>query len=371
MVAEMRSFRKTLDVALVAAGVILLRQLVVLLHQSKDTSLRPVEQLWAQQLSSSTASSSSSTPSPSSLAPFWQCTNGRSRDQKLAFVHVFKTAGSTFRALLGAYARTCRRGLLIVGDCSRYNPLRSNSTLQTGFGNDKARSCTSRTSSSRSNPQQALFAPGQAMDASVAASEVDLWVGHLPLGMCNDCRYITFVREPRHKFVSAFLYIHRAQAYTEAQAIAALQERIRAQAAKGAHYDGYGNYFLTPAQKARLAEERVSRPDQVQLMLDNLQNLPVLVGVVERMPASVALVRHWIDPMHQLKALFATVDGTNQALVVNRSKLSTSRIVNALERDAEMASMLREHLKYDQQIYEFAVDVHERQYQALLRQQEQ
>jgi len=54
---------------------------------------------------------------------------------------------------------------------------------------------------------------------------------------------------------------------------------------------------------------------------------------------------------------------------VNKSILSSSAVLLELEKDPEFMEILREYVKYDNQIHTFAMELHRRQYQAMQKAQ--
>jgi len=119
-------------------------------------------------------------------------------------------------------------------------------------------------------------------------------------------------------------------------------------------------------------------------MLRNLVEHKVVVGVVERMEQSLALIRHVLDDDDggggggdgHIGALGDTSGQANNSkgglpkqrndIVLNKSKRhSTDDIVAELEKDDEFVVLLRQFLRYDADVYDFALKLHERQHEWL------
>jgi hypothetical protein len=132
------------------------------------------------------------------------------------------------------------------------------------------------------------------------------------------------------------------------------------------------------------------------LIKSNLLGMRVMIGMVEQMTSSLAILRHLIDGRGELNAAWKALDTTSPAaakhptplhhhssmsepssrsneqlqqnkqrpLTLNKSRLSTTKIARLLlERDP---ALLNEHLRYEQDLYDFAMQIHIRQYQATI-----
>lgn len=127
------------------------------------------------------------------------------------------------------------------------------------------------------------------------------------------------------------------------------------------HYDGYTAYLLTPEQKeARLAVE-----DRVRLAKANLLDFNVLVGTVEAMGDSLELIRYAIngDGDPRVDAALAALDHKDGAGRSNASTLSSAALVEEIVRDTAARDKLRHVLRYETEIYDFAVEIHRQQVQ--------
>jgi Sulfotransferase family len=208
-------------------------------------------------------------------------------------------------------------------------------------------------------------------------------------------QYVVFFRDPLHKLVSGYLYNNRMRHnLTTEQATNALYDRIwkKHNAAQRLYHDGYASYLLTPRQKhiiSRLHKGGIKNTteDSIKHSMDviksNLLEMRVMVGIVEQMTSSLALLRHLIDGRGELTAAWKALDSSTsssaaaaaktseqlqrqeqnkQPFTLNKSRLSTSAIARRLQqRDA---ALFREHLRYEQDLYDFAMQIHERQYRA-------
>ncbi|EEC44216.1 predicted protein [Phaeodactylum tricornutum CCAP 1055/1] len=262
-----------------------------------------------------------------SLRTSWTCGNESSqtantaRKVKVIFVHVFKTAGSTFRELFQSYARRCHAGLAIVTECSGLSPnITTHWRNQRGFTSNKAapelcvrKRVLTREGRVYDSKTQGPFYP----TLEFMQHYVDLLIGHLPIGAHRhwpketsqvplsssnmtpvDAQYLTFVREPVHKYQR------------------------------------------------------------------------VMVGVVENMTESIALMRYVMDGGNELRELFGIVDSSNtksvadsgdansldgvdanstssKTLIRNKSSVSTDAVIQGLRENPQIAAALDKVLKYD------------------------
>lgn len=198
--------------------------------------------------------------------------------------------------------------------------------------------------------------------------------------------YVTFVRHPVDKYVSGKLFANKHENWSFQQAVDAIADKIQK---NNNHYDGYSKYLLTPEQKESTELREMS--EKVQAMKSNLAQNPVLIGVLEEMTDSLNLIRYVInhdaDPkvnrmldMLDTSAAAATPSGkddekgsttttTTPRSIRNKSKLSTSKIVQELQKNETLFEKLQHLLRYDFELYDFAKELHARQVQYLLEQQ--
>ena len=310
-----------------------------------------------------------------SIRRLWNCGDLAGLN-KLIFVHIFKTAGSTLRAFFNSYGEQCRKGVTLMVGCSKMKPPRNFSSTwdkpcQAEFiyrRNHKDRIIPS----SRGGPEA-----GWSFD-DLITYETDILMGHIPIGLGDqwidkdeqkqllapaEAQYVTFVREPVHKFVSGRLFTekqYRKELKSYEEAIERIRNHVFRERAYGRYYDGYSPYLLTPEQK-------VNKPrmqDKVALVQQNLVEFPVLIGVTERMSDSLDLLRYVINQDGAVDKVFDRLDPateTKTTVVANKSSLSTSKLVESLRQDKEFWKLLQEYLKFEFPVYDFALQLHVRQ----------
>jgi hypothetical protein len=108
--------------------------------------------------------------------------------------------------------------------------------------------------------------------------------------------------------------------------------------------------------------------------METLKENKVLFGIVERMSESLEMLQHVIDKDRELDDLFESFGmvpaGANKTeeVIRNQSKLSSSEVLAEVEKDKEFMKLMREYVKYDTMVYEFALDMHMRQYESFQEQ---
>jgi hypothetical protein len=310
------------------------------------------------------------------ISPLWTCSQVPTfpYSRKLIFVHIFKTAGSSFRAFLDDYARTCHRGISLVIHCSSVAAA-SMGDAQTPWESKNHKRCVNKFSRHRGD-QVAWNTKGN-VTGSLLRNTSDILVGHLPLGVhhhwkdANDHvvhpQYVAFFRDPIAKYVSGRLFVNRKKDWTAEEAVRILKQEVVTARQRGSYYLGCDKYLITPEQK----ELPLTLDERVQLVRTNLLSYRCLVGIVERMSSSLYLLQHVIDgdlevtgQLHRLDTARPSQNDSNRT-TFNQSKLSTDALVAELKRDPNFYPSLQEYLRYEFLIYDFALQIHARQVQAL------
>ena len=161
--------------------------------------------------------------------------------------------------------------------------------------------------------------------------------------------------------------------------VKSIQKRVRDARSKGTYYEGYSAYLLSPEQKsvvyAKHAEGKKPPLEyRIQLILQNMIDYHILIGIVESMSSSLELMLNVVDGTGEMTETFQQVDTKSNTskpeddlLVANKSKLSTIAIIEELRKDDQFFQVLQEYLKYDEVIYSLALKLHNRQYEWLLQ----
>jgi hypothetical protein len=335
---------------------------------------------------------------------WWYCDEGEHddkddilvRDTKIVYIHMFRSAGTIIRALMRGYAEFCHAGLAIVthcvdvgyeflllggkhGDEAWYNSLESSMPYHM---------CQNSYMANRTGYKR----QGGPMDSS-QLQQVDIVAGRIPIGMgqfwktkndnkrvtapprhlgnqptqSSPVQYVVWFRHPVNKFVSDILSEKRTFDWTVARAVEEVEARVHADLAKSVYYERYAAYLITPEQKYWVTREGISWSSarRVNLTRANLVRHNVVVGLVERIPESIELLRFMMDQSQQVTKLFeffANIEMTSRLPLIQSMRSNiTGDVVYALERNASLWSLVSDYTQYDQQIYETAVTIHERQ----------
>jgi hypothetical protein len=172
------------------------------------------------------------------------------------------------------------------------------------------------------------------------------------------------------KWVSGRLFTNRHKHWTIEQALHEMKTLVISEVEKGATYNKYKSYLLTPQEKT----EKLSPSHVVERIQSNMVQSGMMIGIIERMGASLALLQSIIDGDGELDKSFQALNtgssslsknGTSTKrepkLLQNKSKFSSTELVRMLQRDPVVFSQLQHYLRYEFQIYDFALQLHQRQ----------
>jgi hypothetical protein len=316
-----------------------------------------------------------------SLDQMWQCKNEDRSSKKLVFVHVFKTAGSTIRSVLQAYSHQCNAGLAIVVSCTSLSleSLGMRTVWKNGKGKREGNLCSLKKAFGRG--QDTLPIPSdKSINTSYIEQHVDILAGHLPMGSDYgwknnegtqvEVMNLVFLRDATRKYVSGILF--KNPTLTLDKAVRKIKDFVTKERKASKYYEKYSSYLITPEQKYQLISKGVvlNREQRVNLTMINLLEANVLVGIVERMPESLELMKHTMDRNHELKNMFEFFGmrdehGNVQKQEKNKSTLSSSDVLAELRKDAAFFAIFEEYVKYDDKIYNFGLELHKRQYEAM------
>jgi len=157
-------------------------------------------------------------PTSLALAPLFKCHDSQEissdsisgRAQKLVFVHIFKTAGSTVRVFFDEYARRCNVGWQVTIRCTGVEPFTVKDDNSTWWHKGNDAPCVQKKGVNRDgSPMQ-----GQtSFNGHHLNKEVDILGGHMELGAAayswlkhEGLHYIAFFRNATSKYISAKMY---------------------------------------------------------------------------------------------------------------------------------------------------------------------
>jgi hypothetical protein len=211
---------------------------------------------------------------------------------------------------------------------------------------------------------------------------VDILGGHLELGSADyawnqyqDLRYVAFFRNATSMFVSDKMY---NQHRTLKEHLEAIREHVQSDLAVGKYNSRYSSYLLTPFQKAALRRQKrkLSRQEKFNLIQKNIVDYKIICGITERMPESLEVLHYVIDSDNGARSIFEEwgmpdkhgniVHAQKRSNTLGqRQGISTSQVITELKKNATFAALLEEYVKYEQQITDFAYNVHMHQYESI------
>jgi hypothetical protein len=318
-----------------------------------------------------------------SLEQMWTCSDHGTpqdgRSKKLVYLHISRVAGMTVRTMLRAYVDYCKAGLALVSHCLDLGVeyMRGKDAWANGKGSRRSgENCFMSYAVNRTG-HQIDFAPATTgVSTAFLENNTDILAGKIPLGSDQywmdsrgehvDVQYVVFLRDPLPKFVSEVLYANRMRNLTVDDAVELIGTYTTSQRALGRYHEKYSGQLITPEQMNWATTNSVLwSPDRrTNLTLANIADKKILVGITERMPQSVKLLEYVIDMEHEVPALFKFF-GTDERLLV-RGRLGTKNMTEPvlvqIRKDAIMLGLLKEYLKFEDRIYDYALQLHERQY---------
>ena len=305
-----------------------------------------------------------------------------------AFVHVFKTAGSTIRDFFREYANICEKSLAIVVNCHGFVDV-DQCQLNSGVN----------------TPQQ-----HKSVNDAILHDHYDILGGHFSFGMADhifsnatvtvtttatspqnrngaarqEVRHMVFLRQPMTRFVSRVLFLKIHQSETAQGVAEYIKKEIRSSREKGEYVSSVSSiykYLLTPTQLAMLkkydqeqTQEGVVAHKGAQLSIDNLVRYNAVVGMTETFSESMQIFEHVLGHIgtsaskeEEVKGLFSRYIGGEVSRNVSKKKtgISTGSVLKELNKDDEFMVVFREFVKYEQMIVDFAMDMHQKQYDAV------
>jgi hypothetical protein len=377
----------------------------------------------------------------SSSSPFRQ---HQDTNSKFLFVHVFKTAGTTLRALLGEYAADCQKSYGIVAACTgvptssllvKEDESDTDTDTDTDTNVDRDRDwkhCILTDVMDRQGNHTAYGRTTGKMNNRLLSHDLDIIGGHWRLGSADhlqaaaaataihhgtgsssrsrtlpssssyaplNLRHVAFFRNAAAKYVSGIVYVKlQKRRYTLLEMIEVIQKEVTSNLRHGRYHDKYSNYLLTPWQAKEVVVQKrpknnttYTRAEINAIMKQNLVHYNVTIGMVERMPESMQILRHVLDHGGGGGGGGGTTNGTSSELFdryaggggrrntttatptrntstrTKRNQSGSSKLLKQLQDNADFYPQLLEYVKYEQEITDFAMRLHQRQYQAILR----
>ena len=304
---------------------------------------------------------------------------------KLIFGHIFKTGGSSLRAIFREYAQICSYSLMVVVGCKEDNMRKSldNSSLTCELKDKKRRNSGLKRVSS-----------GKRAGIPVSMlRESDIVIGHLPVGLFHHAYtpgiastpspeqstneyhmsnppkehphiLVTWLRDPFSMIVSAALYIADDDDLSMVEAIDAVMNQIKYKTyTDSKQYSTYVSYLL-PGGHVR-ARTMNDKEEDIRLVKKSLDSYTV-IGLLERHTESVKMLGAVLDPSHSLGSKFWEKMSEKEANIsphahITGAKVVTSASVRAyIRNNATLTAYLNEKLQMEYEIYNYGVKLHDK-----------
>jgi len=350
----------------------------------------------------------------------WKCGGETTRSTTsprtlVAFVHVYKAAGSTMRLFFRDVANACGKTWVLLSKCADVRPssLRAPNTTWTPCRVSEVAYCRRGRGEQYCEPKGKSFdgktakKPNAKMSNAFVASEVDIIGGHMRVGTADNAfaaedqggmRHVVFLREPLERFVSGVLYqnLINKRKETSDEVLGKIKADIAEARRAGDYATNLFRYLLTPRQKAaydhRNATELAELSSAVhynstsqfmaelnaKLAIQNMFSYNMIVGMTEDIPSSMKILKHVLANHaaneSEVNGVFVEYgihnDGksTKKEVRANKSKLngvSTDLILGELRKDAAFMVEADEYVKYEKIVVDYAWEMHKMQFEAL------
>lgn len=312
-----------------------------------------------------------------------------------AFVHVYKTAGSTVRDFFRKYATICKKSLAIVAKCEFIG--------QAGANVEKCRLISSH------NAPQSI----DRVNSTILHDHYDILGGHFSFGMADNIfsnaaatpkakgdgafqsqvRHMVFLRQPMTKFVSHVLYQQKQgnqeKTSTVDETAEEIKKQVRSLRENGEYMGSIGfprspdifKFLLTPEQHRTLEDSQQEEQrtleevlaHKTQLAIDNLVRYNAIVGMTETFSQSMKIFEHAMgqivtstreeEDLHDLFSQYTVEKVSKNGS--GRNDISTGSVLKQLNKDDEFMKIFREFVIYEQIIVDFAMDMHQKQFKAV------
>ncbi|KAL7441367.1 hypothetical protein ACHAXH_006931 [Discostella pseudostelligera] len=332
----------------------------------------------------------------------------------VAFVHVYKAAGTTVRQFFHELAYSCHKTWVSLTRCTGVTPSSIKSRKQW-----KPCAIEEVADGRRQEKEQYFYPKSNHFKKSYRFAPsnpsfekfVDIYGGHARMGTGDyifqnsshpesssqggGVRYIVFLRDPIERYVSGLLYqnnVHKRDETLE-KIINKVKSRIADERRRNQYWDKSLAYLLTPEQRVaeyrfsadqlRMLESNGSIPPnttlsslnaeaRAKLAIHNLYEYNAIIGMTESMSESLDILRQVLlnGPENELKVQAQAVfkkfaSSQSEGVTANKSskkEVSTSAVVAELAKDEEHMQLLLEFVKFERMITDYAWTMHNLQY---------
>ena len=295
------------------------------------------------------------------MDPAYNCSSEKetnARKTKFIFVHIFKTAGSTMRYLFQEYAKKCHSGIATVIHCSKVTANSIDKDKEwTNPNPNPNKNCKLKRYMYRSGEE--VIQASRTIQNSFLDKHIDILVGHVSLGAGYNWKveqnsdipakiqYVAFFRENTMRTISGFIYNMKHLLGNEIKKkdvtleyfVRVCKREIAIRVSKG-FSQVYSKYLSTPQQRRNPTYEKLDAASKANLVMKNILQHKVLIGIVEKMPQSIEMLHHLMDGGSEVKSLFADISETR----MNPStKITTSSVVTEMKRDNKFMGIMNEY----------------------------
>ncbi|KAL7576685.1 hypothetical protein ACA910_005611 [Epithemia clementina (nom. ined.)] len=361
------------------------------------------------------------------LQPMWTCHSNHNRStNKLVYLQMVRSGTTMIRALLKAYAQVCHAGLAMVTECldlgwpslvvndddKKNNDTSNTSWVNSAVGSPHYMSECQLTALEERNGTSHDFDFNESNPVSTHLLQehgVDILAGFLPLGSAArwkqtpptqhdddnndkstrpesssmvDARYVVFLRDPLSRFVSQWLMPPWTANGTISTVLSNIHRAVTLRRTRPRpryhRHEKISNILITPEQRYWAEQENVewTWERQVNVSKANLIHHNVLVGILERTKESLALLQYVMDGEYKLSAAFSLFASSSSSSAsdkipifheMKQTRERTRQVVQAIRSNATMHALMDDYLRYEYEIYNFALQVNEVQCSMILQ----
>ncbi|KAL7488250.1 hypothetical protein ACHAW6_013807 [Cyclotella cf. meneghiniana] len=317
-----------------------------------------------------------------------------------AFVHIYKTAGSSIRYFFQAYSHICRKAWMCLIGCTQVKSY----SIESKPGEDEGVRDWDKCRVKNVMDRQYLV---EGMDMSdrvyptvnntILRKSFDIYGGHFRIGTgdyilknnshnIHPVRHIVFLRDPMERFVSGILYERKNDAdQTLKNTVELIKKRVRGSRAADDYWDKSMTYLMTPIQSeefhkikpdfmkakttTKISQRQRFAEIKARATINNLVKYNVIVGMTERMNESMDVLKHVLlagTTEVQEKWLERHANVTRNES--NKGQITTASVMAELKTDSEFMSVFEEYVKYEKLIQDFAMSMHLMQHEVLMKQ---
>lgn len=312
-------------------------------------------------------------PDDDSVPPLWSC-NETNRSTRLVYLHLVPNsiASLTWGAMVRGFAEFCHAGLQVVTDCVDLS-------LANVGGDDIWRNnmmslkpnmpCPVAYSANRTayKTRGGVVTTERLAQYDILSGQIPLHEGYWPE---NQQRYLAILGQPLHRLSREIVFGENFTSFNSTlpsidEAATMVANRL-SQVNQGQHADQFSQYFITPAEKEYVIRENIlwTAQQRTDLSLKNLVRHKVIIGMEERSDATLHMFRYLLDHDFELDSMFTFFRNASEVMQVRvelAAQKFTQAVVKRILSNSTLKERAKDYLKFDEQIYQVALQRHERQ----------